>query len=119
MLWGKARNSVWLEWGGRGTSRKVLADGAVGQVSIFITSTNAAWETSCRGGSWGAREPLAMVQLKAAVVGRRGWILGVLLAVEAPGSAIRDLPWWLNIWKSRQLKAQRKFPRMVFGRAVC
>lgn len=42
---------------------------------------------------------------------RRGWTPCVLLAVDPAGLAIRALPMLLNIWKSRQLKAQQKPPR--------
>lgn len=42
-----------------------------------------------RGRSWGTREPVATVHLRAAAVGRGGWILGVLLTEEPTGLAGR------------------------------
>lgn len=42
-----------------------------------------AWETSCRGRSWGSGETL---------VGRGGWILGALLAIDPARLAIRACP---------------------------
>lgn len=73
--------------GGRAGKRKrwCLKGPANGAVTIFKAFYHTAWETSCRGRSWGYGETL---------VGRGGSILGVLYSGgnRSAGLVIRALP---------------------------
>lgn len=93
---------MWLEQGGRGRRGRGWGFGGAGRWCrglgegcwagfLFLKPTpphpSAKGETGCRG-----REAVATVQTRTEVVGRRGWILGVLLMVKPAGLAIRALP---------------------------